>query len=142
MFLVRGKVVTPLKVIDKGEILIDKDKIVKIGKIKESFSSVKVFNIPESVVVAGFIDIHMHGLGKHGPKGKKNIIGMSCLESRYGTTGFIPTLASATHKEYLQFLQDVKEAIKAQPGKGAKVLGAHLEGPYINRAMKGGMDEK
>lgn len=142
MFLIKGKVVTPLEVIDEGEILIDKDKIVKVGKIKKSPSSVKVFNIPGAIIVPGFIDIHMHGLGKHGPKGKENIIGMSCLEPRYGTTGFIPTLASATHKEYLQFLEDVKEVIKAQPEKGAKVLGAHLEGPYINPAMKGGMEEK
>ena len=35
MFLIKGKVVTPLEVIDKGEILIEKDKIVKVGKIKE-----------------------------------------------------------------------------------------------------------
>ncbi len=142
MFLIKGKIVTPLEVIDKGGILIEKDKIVKVGKIKELPSSAKVFNIPESVVVAGFIDIHMHGLGKYGPKGKENIIGMCCLEPRYGTTGFIPALASATHKEYLEFLQNVKEVIKTQPEKGAKVLGAHLEGPYINRAMKGGMHEK
>ncbi len=142
MFLIKGKVVTPLEVIDKGEILLKEDRIVKVGKIKESPSSIKAFNIPGSIIVAGFIDIHMHGLGKHGPKGKENIIGMSCLEPRYGTTGFVPTLACATHKEYLQFLEDVKEVIKAQPEKGAKVLGAHLEGPYINPVMKGGMDEK
>lgn len=142
MFLIKGKVVTPLEVIDKGEILLKEDRIVKVGKIKESPSSIKAFNIPGSIIVAGFIDIHMHGLGKHGPKGKENIIGMSCLEPRYGTTVFVPTLACATHKEYLQFLEDVKEVIKAQPEKGAKVLGVHLEGPYINPDMKAGMDEK
>ena len=142
MFLIKGKVVTPLEVIDKGKVLIDKDKIVKVGKIKESPFSAKIFDIPGAIIVPGFIDIHMHGLGKHGPKGKENIIRMSCLEPRYGTTGFIPTLGCATHKEYLQFLQDVKKVIIAQPEKGAKVLGAHLEGPYINPDMKGGMDEK
>lgn len=142
MFLIKGRVITPFQVIDEGEILIEKGKIVKVGKIKEFPSSAKIFNIPGSIVVPGFIDIHMHGLGKHGPKEKEDIIGMSCLQPRYGTTGFIPTLASAANKEYLEFLQDVKEVIRAQPEKGAKVLGAHSEGPYINPAMKGGMDEK
>jgi len=142
MFGIRGKVVTPHGIIDNGEILVDKERIVKIGKVEKYFPLVEVFDIPKSVVVPGFIDIHMHGLGKYGPKGKENIIGISCLEPHYGTTGFIPTLACATHYEYLKFLQDVKEAIKHQPEKGGKILGAHLEGPYINPAMKGGMDER
>lgn len=142
MFLVRGKVVTPFEIIEKGEILIEKNIIVKVDKVKESSSSAKIFDIPGAIIVPGFIDIHMHGLGKHGPKGKENITGISCLEPRYGTTGFIPTLGCATHKECLQFLEDIKEVIKYQPQRGAKVLGAHLEGPYINPAMKGGMDEK
>jgi len=143
MFILRGKVVTKEDVIDEGEVVIDKGKIIKVGKIKRpSLPSSKIFHIPESIIVSGFIDIHMHGLGKYGPKGKENIIGISYLEPRYGTTGVIPTLASATHHEYLQFLQDVKEVILNQPENGAKVLGAHLEGPYINSEMKGGMDEK
>ena len=143
MFILRGKVVTKESVIDEGEVVIDKGKIIKVGKIKRhSLPSSKIFHIPESIIVPGFIDIHMHGLGKYGPKGKENIIGISCLEPRYGTTGVVPTLASATHQEYLQFLQDVKEVILNQPENGAKVLGAHLEGPYINSEMKGGMDEK
>ena len=142
MFIIRGRVVTLDGVIDNGEILVDKEKIVRVGKVEKYFPSVEVFDIPESVIVPGFIDIHMHGLDKYTTKGKENIIGISCLEPHYGTTGFLPTLACATHNDYLKFLQDVKEAIKHQPENGAKILGAHLEGPYVNPAMKGGMDEK
>lgn len=142
MLLIRGKVITPFEVIDGGEILIDKGNIVQVGRAREFSSAAKILDVSESMVVPGFIDIHMHGLGEYGPKTKKDIIGMSCLESRYGTTGFIPTLVCATYQEHLRFLQDVKEIVKDQPEKGAKVLGAHLEGPYINPAMKGAMDEK
>ena len=143
MFILRGKVVTKENVIDEGEVVVDKGRIIEVGKIKKHPLPLhKIFYIPESIVVPGFIDIHMHGLGKYGPKGKENIMGISRLEPRYGTTGVIPTLASATHQEYLQFLQDVKEVILNQPENGARVLGAHLEGPYINPKMKGGMDEK
>jgi len=143
MFIIRGKVVTKDNVIDEGEVVIDKGRIIEVGKIKRPFlPSPKIFHIPESIIVPGFIDIHMHGLGKYGPKGKENITGISCLEPRYGTTGVIPALASATHQEYLKFLRDIKEVILNQPENGAKVLGAHLEGPYINLEMKGGMDEK
>jgi N-acetylglucosamine-6-phosphate deacetylase len=58
----------------------------------------------------------------------------------YGTTGFLPTLASATYEQYLDFLRGVEEAMKLR--KGARVLGAHLEGPYINPAAKGAMDAR
>lgn len=142
MFLIKGKIVTPFQVINEGKILIDKDKIVQVGRIKEFPSSTKIFNIPESIIVPGFIDIHIHGLGKYNTKGKASIIGMSRLEPCYGTTGFVPSLGDATHKECLQFLEDIKEVIEYQPPRGAKVLGAHLEGPYVNSDMKGGLDEK
>jgi len=143
VIILRGKVITEEDVIDGGEVVIDKGRIIEVGKIKKpSLISAKIFHIPKSIIVPGFIDIHMHGLGKYGPKGKENITGISYLEPHYGTTGFVPTLASATHQEYLKFLQDVKEVILNQPEKGAKVLGAHLEGPYINPEMKGGMDEE
>ena len=142
MLFIKGNIVTPTRIINKGGVLIEKDKIIKVGRIKKYPPLTKIFDIPGSIVVPGFIDIHMHGLGKYTTKGKENIIGISNLEPSYGTTGFLPTLACATHKEYLQFLQDIKDVIKDQPEKGAKILGAHLEGPYINPIMKGGMDEK
>lgn len=152
MFIIRGEVVTPEDVIDEGEVVVNKGKIVKIDKIKKcSYPPSKIFHIPGSIIVPGFIDIHMHGLGKYGPlfglgkyslRGKQDINSISSLEPCYGTTGFIPTFVCGSHEDYINFLQDVKEVIENQPEKGAKVLGAHLEGPYINPDRKGGMDEE
>lgn len=141
MIAIRGSVVTPVEVIKNGEVVIDKKRIVEIQrKAKSHLTGVQLYDIPGAIVVPGFIDIHTHGIGGFSTPGK--IRQMAEWKKRYGTTGFLPTLACATHKSYLDFLREVKKTMQNPPPETSKVLGAHLEGPYINPAMKGGMDEK
>ncbi|RKY61208.1 MAG: N-acetylglucosamine-6-phosphate deacetylase, partial [Candidatus Latescibacterota bacterium] len=103
-------------------------------------SSGEVLDFGEAWVMPGFIDLHTHGLGPHNPKSREGIAGMAEWEPRFGTTGFLPSLASATEEEYLRFLDDVRSVQDDPPEKGARVLGAHMEGPFVNPKMKGGMD--
>ena len=137
-----GNVVTSSEVISPGEIVIEGEKISRVGRAgsASSYPDVSVLELPAgAMVLAGFIDIHMHGLGDFDTRGE-GTKGIARLEPMYGTTGFLPTLASATYEQYLDFLRGVEEAMKLR--EGARVLGAHLEGPYINPAAKGAMDAR
>lgn len=137
-----GDVVTPSEVISPGEVVIEGGRVSRVGKVASASSHPKasLFELPAgAMVLAGFIDIHMHGLGRFDTRGQ-GIKGIAKLEPMYGTTGFLPTLASATYQQYLDFLREVEETMELN--EGARVLGAHLEGPYINPAARGAMDER
>ena len=52
-----------------------------------------------------------------------------------GVTAFVPTIITSPWAEYPNRLREVREASRNLAG--ARVLGVHLEGPYLNPAKKG-----
>jgi N-acetylglucosamine-6-phosphate deacetylase len=89
------------------------------------------------VVLPGFIDVHIHGAGGHDVMDATPdaLYAMARFMARFGVTGFLPTTASAPHAETLAAVQAVAQAQQTPPGArfdGARILGLHLEGPYLN----------
>jgi N-acetylglucosamine-6-phosphate deacetylase len=89
-------------------------------------------------VSPGFIDIHIHGSGgkdtMDGEVSDLKIISETIAKS--GVTGFLPTTMTMEKEKIYKALDSVKIAI-AENIKGAKILGAHMEGPFISRKYKG-----
>ncbi len=86
----------------------------------------------------GFVDVHIHGsfgADVMNPGGVKKLA--SCLP-KIGTTAFCPTSVANTIANTNQFLGEVKKSIETNDG--AKVLGAHLEGPYLSIENRGAHD--
>lgn len=83
-------------------------------------------------VVPGFIDTHIHGFGGYGTEDAlvDSILKMSELLLPYGITSFIPTLYSAPKKQMLLGIRAIARAMGKE--KGARILGMHLEGPFIS----------
>ena len=88
-------------------------------------------------VVPGFIDIHCHGRGGadfcDGTIEAMNIIGKGKLEE--GVTGFLATTMTVA-PECLEAAAHAAAVYRNNPS-GAKLLGIHLEGPFINPACAG-----
>ncbi|MCU0475754.1 MAG: N-acetylglucosamine-6-phosphate deacetylase [Anaerolineae bacterium] len=97
-----------------------------------------VLDLGGATVMPGFIDVHVHGAVGHdvmdaSPEGLRQ---MARFFASRGVTGFLPTTLTDSRENTLAALHAIREAM-AQPTGGARILGAHLEGPYLNRA-KGG----
>jgi N-acetylglucosamine-6-phosphate deacetylase len=136
MFSIKGKIVTPLEVID-GHVLVDNGRVVEVS---QHFHKVtKTYDFSDSLIVPGFIDLHTHGLGEFEPLNTENLTGMAQLEPLYGTTSFLPTGAAMTTEQYVKLGKDARQAIETTNEKGAKILGVHLEGPFINPQSPGAM---
>ena len=86
-----------------------------------------------------FIDLHIHGLAGHGPENasEEDLLQMSLALAGLGVGAFCPTLYCATPQQMLHILRATSGAFGKE--KGAKLLGFHLEGPFISPAKPGVM---
>ncbi|MGB9729004.1 MAG: N-acetylglucosamine-6-phosphate deacetylase [Thermoprotei archaeon] len=135
--IVAGKLITPKEEINNIIIEFDEKIIADIrpfsGEIPKDFLDAK-----NMIVTPGFIDIHIHGAEgfdatRDDYYGIKN---MSKILPKYGITGFMPTAICSPKDRFRRFIQIVYELWKTE-NEGARVLGAHLEGPFINPKKKG-----
>ena len=88
-------------------------------------------------VAPGFIDVHIHGSnGADVMDGTiESLETISCAILKNGTTRFLPTTMTMATESILKSLS----TIKAYQGRelGAKILGVHLEGPFISKGSFG-----
>ncbi len=90
------------------------------------------------IVLPGFIDLHVHGGGgsdvMDGGDATRRI---AAMHASHGTTAFLATTLTAPFEELAQALRAVAPLCERRPTGTARVLGVHLEGPYINPGKLG-----
>lgn len=90
---------------------------------------------PGELIAPGFIDLQVNGFHGHdAASGRDAIAAMSELLPSTGVTAFLPTLISAPVSAGAEFAAAVAAAAESP---GARVLGAHIEGPFINPSFRG-----
>ena len=92
-------------------------------------------------VLPGFIDLHVHGGAGHDWQGGEEAVrGLARYHATHGTVALAPTTATARVPVIETALAAIT-AVKAarRPGE-AIVLGAHLEGPFINPGKLGAQE--
>ncbi len=112
----------------------------KIRKIGKPVKGAEVISLPkDAIVVPGFIDQHIHGAGgSDGMDGTvKDITQIAQTVAKEGTTSFLVTTMTQSPENITKALSAVKEYMELSPEKGARVLGVHLEGPFIAASQKG-----
>ncbi len=90
-----------------------------------------------STLLPGFIDLHTHGaLGADFVFGTRDdIFRISSFYAEHGVTSFLATTYAATSQEINTALQNILSAMGHEPG--ARILGIHLEGPWLNPSKAG-----
>jgi N-acetylglucosamine-6-phosphate deacetylase len=87
----------------------------------------------EPIVLPGFIDLHVHGGGGADTmQGGVAIDIIARTHAQHGTTALLATTMTAPSKEIEAALRAVKGACTTRCEGAARVLGVHLEGPYIS----------
>ena len=117
--------------------------LVEDSKIKDTFSEerfekmkfgseVRLIDAKGNYIMPGFIDTHIHGFKGHGTDTctTEGILQMSKDLAQYGVTAFNPTMYSTSTEDMIKNIK----AIVAAMGKeeGARIMGIHLEGPFIS----------
>jgi len=88
---------------------------------------------PDRIVLPGFIDLHVHGaVGVDIMQGGDAATTVARAHARHGTTLLLGTTMTAHESDILRALQGLAGAIAHKAPDGARVLGVHLEGPFLN----------
>ncbi len=86
-----------------------------------------------ALLLPGFIDLHVHGGGGADTmEGGEAVATLARLHARHGSTSLLATTMTAPLAEISAALRALAPAIAQRPAGAARVLGVHLEGPYIS----------
>ncbi|MHB8293299.1 MAG: N-acetylglucosamine-6-phosphate deacetylase [Acidimicrobiales bacterium] len=95
------------------------------------------------ILAPGLVDLQVNGsFGIDlGGAGAEVILSLAARMPEAGVTSFLPTFVSAPLGELCDALAATRVAMRAPAGgEGARVLGAHVEGPFLARARAGAHD--
>lgn len=142
LIIKNAEVVLSDKVLHNTDVAVVDGKIAEIGKIVlPEGSDFDVFDATGKYLVAGFIEMHVHGGGGFDFMDGSvdafiNIVDNHCM---HGTTSIVPTTIACSEEEMFTLFDTYRKA--AGKVKTANLLGVHLEGPFISPAMKGAQPE-
>ena len=90
------------------------------------------YNLNGAYITPAFIDTHIHGCGGYGTDSFKaeDLLEMSKLLAKEGVCAFAPTLYPNPPEVMLKNIKALLPAFGKETG--AKILGFHLEGPFIS----------
>ncbi|GGY13436.1 N-acetylglucosamine-6-phosphate deacetylase [Paludibacterium paludis] len=92
----------------------------------------------ECYLLPGFIDLHVHGgAGADIMEGGDAADTVARLHARHGTTSMLATTMTAPRQDIETVLAALGVSCATRKSGAARLLGVHLEGPYINPGKLG-----
>ncbi|MBC3936520.1 N-acetylglucosamine-6-phosphate deacetylase [Undibacterium rugosum] len=126
----RGKILTPEGWV-QGRIEFS-EKIAAIHADKNAAEAELPYILP------GFVDLHVHGAGGKDTMEAGDAVSVIARQhAKHGTTSLLATTMTAPQADIEAALHAIRPLVDARPANSARVLGVHLEGPYINPGKLG-----
>lgn len=140
MFGLRGNIVANGNILNNWILVVEDDHIYDVTR---EIDGIHLENLDEFYIMPGFVDIHTHGAVGYdvmdvNPEG---IVKMAEFLVTHGVTSFLPTTTTLDIDTILKAISSVETA-KTLNKNGAKIIGIHLEGPFINPKHKGAQNER
>jgi N-acetylglucosamine-6-phosphate deacetylase len=138
---------TPLEKFDHPMVVVEDGAILKLGARTsvEASSNQSIHDFGDSVIVPGYVDIHVHGSAGYDVMQADG--GARCnfeqFLARHGVTSYYPTSIAAPLGVIESALERLANAIendgqeKCGRSGRARPLGIHLEGPFLSHVLRG-----
>lgn len=138
--LFNARLVLPDRVAEAGVISIESGRIVSIGLEGRSRGpSENDLDLGGATVFPGLIDVHIHGaIGIDVMTASpEELTQVSAFLASQGVTSWLPTFVPAADEQYRSAVVAIESASR-DPG-GARIVGLHYEGPFVNSAQCGAL---
>jgi len=115
-------------------VLIEDGRIVSL----DAFAGDEDLDLSGTTLLPGFIDVHIHGAAGIDVM-DATVAGLREVSeylASQGVTSWVPTFVPASDEHYANAIAVISEAMN---GPGARVLGVHYEGPFVNTAQCGAL---
>ena len=136
-----GKIVTPSAVVD-GMAALFEDRIAALVPENEVPANAEIIWANGNYVLPGLVDMHIHGyLGADASDGAfEGLKTMAEGVAKNGVTAFLPTTMTVSYPELRAAFEQIRlcrRESEKDTWRGAQVMGANAEGPFINASKKG-----
>lgn len=132
-------------ILERGSVLIENGRIVSVAEgMPDSAGLANEADFTDGngqLLIPGMIDVHIHGASGYdmmdGTTRSVEAVSSACAAA--GCTSFLATSVSSSLEDLLRMIDKVKEVAGHEPG--ARIVGIHAEGPYLNVKRKGMQNE-
>ena len=135
LLLKNANVALPDQEAQRAAVLIEDGKIASLERERGD----EELDLAGTTLLPGFIDVHIHGsVGIDVMDATaEQLAEVSVFLASQGITGWVPTFVPAADKDYASGVEAIAKA--ASISRGARVLGVHYEGPFVNSAQCGAL---
>ncbi len=136
-----GTVLTPDREIKDGVIIVRDSKIVDVGKrgtTEEPSNAIRI-DAGGLFITPGMIDIQVNGaMGADVTKiGPDTFSIMGNFFAQHGVTSYLATAITSQQSVFIEVLEHVGGLLRNGQKEGARLLGVHMEGPFLSPAQSG-----
>jgi N-acetylglucosamine-6-phosphate deacetylase len=132
--IINGRVVAPRGVLEEHCVVIEGDRIKQVAPTAQVLwpEDAEVIDAGGNFVAPGFIDMHLHGaMGRDTMEANLEALAqIAKFHAGGGTTAMTPTVMTDSAEKISRALDAVAQAMGRDFG-GARIIGAHIEGPYL-----------
>lgn len=134
-----GRIISSIGIIEGKTLFVEGPRIKSIGLADtRSSTSTNVVDVGGMFIAPGYFDSHIHGSFGYdfGDASVAQVIEVLMKLPSVGVTSVLPTIGSSSPDDLVRALQIISE-VRSRQYIGTKVMGVHLEGPYLDPSKKG-----
>lgn len=142
-YLKGARIITETEILENFVLGFD-EKFIRPVRLEEFVAKdAEVIDAEGLYIAPGLIDVHIHGSGgKDAMEGTEEALGtISRTIAKNGVTAFLATTMTMGWDRISCALEQIRDCMTLEM-PGAQLIGAHMEGPFINVQFKGAQNSE